>query len=269
LAALAVSVALGLAARFSPRTKVRFGRCGEPASVSAADFSHRVWDELLARYVDAHGNVDYRAWKDRPEDHRRLIAYIESASDVDLDPPAPRESRLALWINLYNALTVAGILREYPTSSILNHTHGWLYRFWDDLELAVDGQYYSLTAIEHQILRPMKEPRIHMAIVCASRGCPRLRAQAYRVDRLEEQLDDNARYFFARNTSYQLSPDEKTAYLSPILQWFAEDFGPTDADRWEWVRQYLPTPRDRAVDPARIRYLRYDWSLNDRPAGPA
>jgi|GEM_PF-3320645 hypothetical protein len=40
----------------------------------------------------------------------------------------------------------------------------------------------SLGQVEHEQLRErLKDPRIHFAIVCASRSCPKLRGEAYRA----------------------------------------------------------------------------------------
>jgi hypothetical protein len=66
---------------------------------------------------------------------------------------------------------VKGILREYPTTSIRNHTARLFgYNIWHDLQLYVGGTPYSLDQIEHKVLRKMREPRIHLATVCASKG---------------------------------------------------------------------------------------------------
>ena len=56
--------------------------------------------------------------------------------------------KLAFFINAYNAVTVKGILREYPTNSIRNHTAKlYGYNIWHDLQLYVGGTPLSLNAI--------------------------------------------------------------------------------------------------------------------------
>ena len=134
---------------------------------------------------------------------------------------------LAFWINAYNATTIEGILQVYPTSSIRNHTAKVAgYNLWKDLPLLVGGKPHSLDAMEHQILRKMGEPRIHFAIVCASVGCPRLMNEAYTPDRIEEQLALNTRDFFSRSQNFQVD-QSGVMHVSSILDWFGEDFGPT------------------------------------------
>lgn len=229
---------------------------------------HADWNDLLARYVDAHGRVDYAGWKESTEDRQKLHAYLARGAQVDPTRDlTDRATALAYWINLYNALTIEGILREYPTSSILAHVRPLGYNIWRDLRLEIGGKGHSLEDIEHGILRPMGEPRIHFAIVCASVGCPRLRNEAYLPSRLEEQLNSNARHFFARNDTFQWSPGNWTLYLSPILQWFADDFGANDAERIATIGPFLADDQDRRVltsTKVRVRHLDYDWRLNGR-----
>ena len=54
----------------------------------------------------------------------------------------------------------------------------------------------SLDSLEQEIIRPVfNEPRIHVALVCAARSCPAIRAAAYTGDRIEKQLQDQAQLF--------------------------------------------------------------------------
>ena len=165
-------------------------------------------------------------------------------------------------------MTVKGILREYPTTSIRNHTAKVFgYNVWEDLLLVVGGKTYSLSQMEHEVLRPMGEPRIHFAIVCASRGCPRLLNQAYTADRLEQQLSENARDFFAKSSNIQYDVGGKTIKISSIMDWFATDFGKSAAEQMKYIAPYLPNEGGKQLagsGAARVSYLEYDWSLNDQ-----
>lgn len=241
-----------------------------PASrrVNLDSIDHSAWDTLLKRYVDASGMVDYAAWKASAADQQLLDKYLAHLSQASVSQNSSRESRLAYWINAYNAVTVKGILREYPTTSIRNHTAKLFgYNIWTDLQLLVEGKSYSLEQIEHKILREMEEPRIHFAIVCASMGCPRLLNQAYEAERLEEQLTANAKAFFADPTKFHYDAGRRTVAVSPIMKWFSEDFGASQADQLRRVAPYLPDAASRQLAEsgrARVSYLDYDWGLNDR-----
>jgi hypothetical protein len=241
-----------------------------PASrrVDMESIDHSAWDALLKRYVDDHGMVHYAAWKASAEDQQNLDRYLAHLSAASLSRSSSRQAQLAFWINAYNAVTVKGILREYPTTSIRNHTAKLFgYNIWKDLQLAVEGNHYSLEQIEHEILRKMGEPRIHFAIVCASIGCPPLLNEAYMADRLEEQLSANTRAFFGAPAKFRYDAGKQTIFVSPILKWFAEDFGANQAERLRRIAPYLPDEPARRLatsGAARISYLEYDWGLNDR-----
>ncbi len=143
--------------------------------VSIDRINHSLWTRLLQEYVNQQGEVDYAAWKRSNEDLKLLDRYLKQLSLGNPAVRATRSAKLAFWINAYNAVTIRGILREYPTASIRNHTAKLFgYNIWKDLLLIVGRRPYSLEEIEHQVLRPMKDSRIHFAIVCASISCPRL-----------------------------------------------------------------------------------------------
>lgn len=235
--------------------------------VSADEVGHSRLDALLKKYVDDDGYVDYTSWQKSRADRRALLIYLAEIGRTSLSKPASKDAKLALWINAYNAVTIEGILQVYPTTSIRNHTaRTFGYNIWQDLPLVVGGREFSLEDIEHKILRKLGEPRIHFAIVCASVGCPRLRAEAYTKAKMQKQLADNTRDFFGRFQNLQLTPKANRIHLSEILDWFGEDFGSSQAAQLKAIRPYLPVAGQRIVDSgsAKVSYLDYDWKLNDQ-----
>lgn len=239
----------------------------QAAGLSSDQVDHDVWDGLLRKYVDTNGMVDYTKWHASRGDRAALRQYIDQLSKVSPAAKASRGGRLAFWINAYNAVTIEGILREYPTSSIRNHTAKVLgYNIWKDLQLYVGGRPYSLDAMEHEVLRKMGEPRIHFAIVCASIGCPRLLNEAYRPARLEEQLQTNARDFFSRAQNFRYDSARQTVHLSSILQWFGKDFGSSQSAMLQKISAWVPQNARSAVASGRVRvaFNDYNWQLNDR-----
>ncbi len=236
--------------------------------VPANRIDHSQWTMLLQKYVDDQGMVDYAGWKASAPDMTALDAYLEHLSAATDLAGAERNAVLAFWINAYNAVTVKGILREYPTTSIRNHTAKVFgYNIWKDLQLQVGGRPYSLDQMEHEILRKMNEPRVHFAIVCAAMGCPRLLNEAYVAEKLDEQLDANARAFFADPNKFRYDAEQRTIAVSPILEWFGEDFGRTEAERFQRIAPYLPDAAAQELARSgntRVTYLEYDWGLNDQ-----
>ncbi len=236
--------------------------------VSMDQIDHSDWDALLRKYCDASGMVNYRAWHRARQDRQRLEAYLAQLSAADPNRAAAGAAKMAFWINAYNAVTIHGILREYPTTSIRNHTaRVFGYNIWDDLLLPVGDRTYSLNQMEHDVLRKMGDPRIHFAIVCASIGCPPLSNGAYLPQQLDNQLSTNTRRFFSDRKKFRYNGSNKTMELSPILKWFSEDFGADRAAQLRTIAPYLPDQSAQALaasGQASISYLDYDWSLNDQ-----
>jgi hypothetical protein len=251
-------------------SKVQIGQpCNQPDRPSLAEVDHSSFDWLLRKYVDERGLVAYARWKAGADDLRALNEYLTRAGSVDLNKAAPKSAQLAYWINLYNALTLAGILREYPTSSIRNHTSRFGgYNIWKDLLIWVDGRQLSLEAIEHSILRKMGEPRIHLALVCASRGCPPLWNRAYPAEGLDQQLTANGRRFLARPENFRAAAGSREVCISKLFEWYGTDFAATPAGQLQALASMLPAGTGWVTQRGvRVCYLDYDWSLNDqRPA---
>ena len=268
VAALVVLASMSGAAVYLSRPTVLVGRStARSQRVAYGEVSHQQWDDLLHRFVDTDGNVDYATWDESSQARQELNDYLNSLSRLDESLPASRAERLVYWINAYNAITMLGILREYPTSSIQNHvSHTWGYNIWRDLRLIVGDKSYSLSEIEHKVLRPLNEPRIHFAIVCASRGCPRLRNEAYTATKLEAQLENNAVAFFADSTKCAVDSAKNELRLSPILKWYSADFGTSTKTMLLRIANWLPADAQAVTksNDARVVYVDYDWSLNDR-----
>jgi hypothetical protein len=220
----------------------------------------------LKTYVNDDGMVNYGVWHNNSADRQALSQYLNHLSSGGATANTPTDAKLAFWINAYNAVTIHGILREYPTSSIRNHTSKiGGYNIWKHLQLYVNGRPYSLNHIEHEILRKMNEPRIHFAIVCASIGCPRLLNEAYTPDHVQEQLDTNARDFFSRRQNFRYTQGQM--WLSSLMNWFGADFGDSQSSRLQRIARWLPTEQaQRAAlsGDARVKYLDYDWNLNEQ-----
>lgn len=225
------------------------------------------WDRLLRQYVDQQGRVDYLAWK--TEQPQVLDDWLQSKQDLHLNSQANLMEELALWINLYNAFTISTILELYPLKSILPKVLGipnWLAFLWFFQRRAYNifGKRYSLAQIENQILRnKLKEPRIHFAIVCASVGCPLLRAGAYFPEQVTQQLDEDAHRFINNPQKVYYDVDSQILYCSKILKWYRQDFLQVAPSIPEYIRSYLKTDLP-LTSSTQISYLDYDWSLNQR-----
>ena len=220
--------------------------------------NHDTWDVLLKAYVK-NGHVDYGALYKTSGPLNNYLTLLQSQA-----PSADWSSneRLAYWINAYNAFTIQIILDHYPVKSIkdigdkvqiplINST-------WDIKFINIGGKELSLNDIEHRILRQeFNEPRIHFAIVCASKSCPPLRSEAYSPEKIDEQLEDQAIDFVNDKTNNHTA--ESHIEISKIFNWFEGDFT-KEGSLIDFLNKYSQTRIDAN---AAINYLDYDWSLND------
>jgi hypothetical protein len=231
--------------------------------IGTIDF--RIWDELLQRYVDDLGRVNYRRWKAEEADVLRV--WLESLADLDLADFTDADARLALWLNAYNAIAISQVLEVYPIASIRPKVLGipnWLsfLDFFTRSNSIIGGKKYSLNQIEHAILRQeFAEPRIHFALVCASVGCPLLRRGAYFPESVRTQLEADASRFIHNPDKVRYDAQKKTLYLSKIFKWYGEDFVKAAGSVAEYVGGYLG-PEAGVGDGWAIVFLPYDWNLN-------
>jgi hypothetical protein len=226
--------------------------------VQAAVVDHGVYAGLLDRHVK-NGMVDYRGFQ---QDEAILDRYLDTLAAVDPATLSPDE-QFAFYTNAYNAWTIKLILSRYPEIRSIREL-GSLFRSpWKKKIARINGELLTLDQIEHDILRKQfKDPRVHFAVNCASKGCPPLRDEPFTGNRLDSQLNQAAADFINAPRFNRLEGD--ILYISKIFDWFSEDF---DDDIIDTIIQFADAPlRDRLEkNRARIRvkYLDYDWSLNN------
>jgi Protein of unknown function, DUF547 len=245
---------------------------GPTISSAATTPDTAAYTRVLERFVTGDARVRYAELKADPHDLDGYLASIASVNAAELEA-RPEADRIAFWINAYNAITLKTITNDYPiqghglsalrypSSSIRQISDAWSDRSW-----VVAGSSMSLDDIEHKTLRKrFREPRVHMALVCAALGCPPLRAEAYVGARLGEQLDDQTRRYLASPFGMKLEPEHRRIEVSAIFKWFAGDFDKEDEVRGFLIR-YAPTAAARAAladSKTKIVFIDYDWSLNE------
>lgn len=242
------------------------------------DHQHALLAGVLARHVRG-GRVDYAALQ---RDRAGLDRYVRELAAVTPAVAASwsRDPQLSFWINAYNALVLQTVIDHYPIrrGSLVGiafpaNSIWQISGAFKEARHRVAGRRVSLDDIEHRIIRPtFKEPRIHVALVCAARSCPVLRAEPYVAVRLGAQLTEQARRFAADRThGLRAAPARRGVEVSSIFKWFGEDFAPLGAgDETRGVLAFLaahgddpellPRLRDETTP---VRYLDYDWTLND------
>ena len=237
-----------------------------PRATADTTVSHGIWDQLLRRYVQG-GLVDYRGLR---SEHLTLAGYLVNLREVHLAQLGSPEERLAFWLNAYNACVVQCVLDRYPVTSVRE-----IPGFFDKIRYRVGGRNLTLNEIEAQV-RAFGDWRVHFALVCASRSCPLLRAEAYDPERLEEQLVAQVTAFLQDNQQ-ALRIEGGTLRVSKLFDWYATDFFP--AARLGLLRKLKPALLKAVLEPylepsttqmigwlpqTPVKFLDYDWSLNEQ-----
>ncbi len=227
--------------------------CAALASAAEIDAGalHAPFDEILGRHVDDRGRVAYRDLE--KESGERLRGYLGALADVDPEG-LDKGEKVAFWINAYNAHVINGVLNGYSAEGILGRK-----RFFSWYTFRLAGADRTLGEIEHEILRAdFDEPRVHFALVCASTSCPVLRDEAYVGEKLDVQLDDQARRFVEDASRNRIVKD--AIAISRIFEWFADDFEKAAGSVPAFIRRYRTVPKG-----APVSYLEYDWTMNAQP----
>jgi hypothetical protein len=185
-----------------------------------------------------------------------------------------KRQQLAYWINAYNAFTIKLILDHYPVKSIKDIKKGvaFVNSVWDIKFIKIEGQEYDLNNIEHSIIRSQfDEPRIHFAVNCASYSCPKLLNEAYTAERLEVQLEAQARDFFNDTRKNKIINKDKVV-LSSILKWYSTDFTNKGifsrvfggSGRSQKLINYVNPYVDIDISKdAEVEFMEYRWELNE------
>lgn len=238
-------------------------------SSSTFDHGHRQWNDLLKRIVVVDGHESRVNYGKLKSNHQELDAYLKTLEKLkNAEFSRFSESqKLAFLINAYNAFTIKLILDHYPVKSIKD-IGSFLKSAWKIKFFTLLDEERHLDSIEHDLIRKkFNEPRIHFALVCASKGCPSLRREAFTENRLEDQLEDVARNFLTDKTKNRYSKATNKLELSSIFKWYGEDFTKKHGSVEAFVatRMTENSEEQAAIRSKRasVSYLDYDWSLNE------
>ena len=224
---------------------------------------HKTWDDFLRQYLtyqDGVAVVDYTAAVSEADALQDYLDYLAQVPVHSLN----RTEQLVFWFNLYNALTVKVVLDNYPVSSIKDISSGLFSSGpWQDKLIVVAAKQLSLNDIEHRILRPIwQDMRIHYAVNCASISCPNLMMQAFSADQVEQMLEDAATAYI--NHPRGVTVKNGRLEVSSIYNWYAVDFGTSDAAIIAHFKQYAnPELRAQLQGITSLADDHYNWSLND------
>ena len=228
--------------------------------------NHAMFDSLLKKYVNTPegingGYVDYKGFI---KDSVKFNSYLNLLSKSHPnDKNWSKDESLAYWINAYNAFTIKLICMHYPLKSIKDIKSGipFVSDTWTIKFIKIEGKMYNLNDIEHGIIRPKyNDPRIHFAVNCASKGCPPLLNEAFTGEKLQTQLDSQAKAFINDGNRNKIKSATK-ADMSKIFTWFSGDFKKAAPSVIAFINKFATT---KLSEKAELTYQDYDWSLNEQ-----
>ncbi|MEW6777232.1 MAG: DUF547 domain-containing protein, partial [Bdellovibrionota bacterium] len=209
---------------------------GAPLGRDAAKELRKICNELRT-VVTEDGKADYAALPKseayaRLQERSRILEGAKPAGFSDSE-------KLAFWINLYNVLTLHGVIALGIQQSVME-----VPSFFRRVAYRVGGEVLTLDGMEHGVLRKnashpaggrclfsegdprlafcpsVLDPRLHMALVCASKSCPPI--SFYDSDRIDAQLTLATENFIANHV--RADPAAREIHLSQIFRWYEADF---------------------------------------------
>jgi hypothetical protein len=216
--------------------------------------THSAFDNLLKKYVSIQGKVNYQGFL---KDKTKLQAYLKSLESIKVSKLNKNE-QLAFWINVYNASTIDQILRNYPIKSIKDIADG---KVWDKaLPYKFNGKALTLNDIEHhKLLQTFNDPRIHFAINCAAKSCPKLSNRAFTAENVQHQLSTNTSAFLNNSDQNIISKDK--IELSQLFNWFKADFIKANGSVIAFINKFSKQKISNKQD---ITFIEYNWDLNSK-----
>ncbi|MEQ1543935.1 DUF547 domain-containing protein [Methyloglobulus sp.] len=225
----------------------------EPQSIQRSDNPLDAYARVLHTYVNESGEVDFPALQKQPGDLYYYIAYVAQFPASSISNP---NVRLAHYINSYNALSMYNVL----ASNIPKTHEGWAkVRFFYLRDFLIGGKEMSLYSYENDVIRKLKDPRVHFALNCSASGCPILPKIPFSAANLYQALDRETRKFFSENRNLRIDHSLKTVYLSELLDFYTDDFISKETPSLiAYVNLYSreKIPKDYVID-----FIPYDWNV--------
>ena len=218
------------------------------------------WARVLEKYVDNEGRIDFAGIAKDRSDLNRFVAYVYDIGPNNRPELFPTAQQvLAFHINAYNALAMHKVIETGIPESLAGMKK---ISFFALGKVRVGGVDISLYDYENKVIRALGDPRVHVALNCMSVGCPRLPREIFLAEKLEVQLDLEARKFFAEARNVNVNDTNKVLTLSEILKFFTGDFLAVAPSLAAYVNRY----RDpKIAEDYRLEFFDYDWTINRQP----
>jgi len=218
----------------------------------------KAWDNVLSRFVDERGRINFAGIAKSPSELEAYVANLATVSPASAPQSFPtRETKLAYYINAYNALAMYNVVRSGIPANLGSKSDQ--LRFFYRTRFKLGGDWISLYDLENKVIRPMGEPRIHFALNCMARGCPRLPREPFRAETLEKELEREAKQFFNEERNVQENAEKKAVRLSEILSFYKEDFLKAAPSLIAYANRYR---EEKIPEDYKVEFIPYDWTVN-------
>jgi Protein of unknown function, DUF547 len=249
---------------------------------SSLDALYKPLDQILDVYV-RDGFVYYNALKIERGALDRFIASLDGPGAAAQAKGSPAAQR-AFWINAYNAIVLRTVIDNFPirgrSSAYPQGSVRQIPGAFERLTHRVAGRAVTLDGIEKDILAPLGDARVFLALGRGTIGGGRLRSEAFDADTLDAQLEKVAAESLSRKEIVRVDQTANVLEVSPIFSWREDAFVATFADKAHRVFEQR-SPLERAVlaligphlvtseveflekNDFRMTFNAYDWRLND------
>lgn len=249
------------------------------------------FDLILREIVEPkEGLVAYGKIRDGQSLSALWIRLRDALAVQPLPELKTENEKKAFWLNVYNFLMM-DILRTNPSALLSNQRSGTFSR----TRHTVAGKSVTLDQIEYGVLRlggrrlshsfPQEvvpssiDSRLHVALVCGARGCPKLRNFAYEADKIDIILSENVHMFMNDQVKHVAFDAQSQSFrISELFQWFAVDFdtfagGSKPSDVKQYILKGCRNDKEKLdeffdsietfskLSPA--QRIPYDWTTNE------
>jgi Protein of unknown function, DUF547 len=258
------------------------GRAAAQDAGASVDPLHRPLDQILDLYV-RDGFVYYNALRIERGALDRYLASLDGPAAQAHAKGTPAQQK-ALWINAYNALVLRTVINQYPIrGKSPAYPPGSVRQIpgaFEKLAHRIAGRTVTLDGLEKDILAPLGDARVFLALGRGAIGGGRLRSEAFDAGKIDEQLERIAAESLSRKEIIRVDRTSNELEVSPIFSWREEAFITMLADKAHRVFEQR-SPLERAVlaligpylltseaeylekNEFRMVFSPFDWRLND------
>jgi hypothetical protein len=242
-------------------------------------------DDVLSKYVDKNGDVDYAKLRRKRSDLFDAVRAIQQVETLEYMKWSDNE-KTAFWINAHNVFTLKLIIDNYPIKArwyminypancIMQILRGRDNRYFDIIDLN-----YKIREIEYEVLMDeYKDLRFIFALTYASNSGAFLASHAYIPSKLDKQLDEQVSRFLSSDRGLKIDAKNKIVYVSSIFNWYKKYFMASEYSKIkkfrehpDYIRAYLnfiyqhTSKKNTAYlksNDFTVKFLPYDWHLNE------